>query len=135
MSARYLVPRIFLWVLICVGLWSALSLSYTTLTGSAPCPDAAGFPVCYLVAIGYAAMLTAQVLPTAKFRHVVFFPAWVLVFLIAALGTGFELTVGNTCPRNSSGVPQCYFSLAFCIAIILLYLVSSDAGNRAGVNH
>ena len=84
-------------------------------------------PICYLVALGYSSMLVAQFVSSRPLKNRLFYPAWVLVFLIAALGTGFEISLGNACPRSSSGVPLCYFSLAFCAAIFLLYSFTSNA--------
>ena len=113
--------RITLWLLIIAGLGGALRVSYATVTGTAPCPDVAAIPVCYLVAIGYVSMLAAQLASPGPLREKLFYPAWALVFMIALVGTGVEITVGNTCPQSNSGVPLCYFSLALSGAIILFY--------------
>jgi hypothetical protein len=68
-------------------------------------------------------MLAAQIVSPGQLKNRLFYPAWGLVFLIAASGTGFEMAVGNACPRNSSGVPLCYFSLALSISIIFSHLL------------
>ena len=104
-----------------MGLWGALSVSYTTITGTARCPDLVIIPICYLISIGYLSILVAQIVSPQKLKRRLFYPAWTLVFLVAVSGTGFEIAVGNTCPRNSSGVPLCYFSLALSISIIFFY--------------
>jgi hypothetical protein len=130
MPVLKLASRVLLWLLIGTGLWSGLRLSYLTLTDVAPCPDIGGLPICYLVALGYTIMLAAQLTPAGKFRDMLFFPAWILVCAIAALGTGFEFAVGETCPKNSSGLPLCYLSLAYSIAIVLLYLIGSRVADR-----
>ena len=127
----YNASRGALWLLILAGLWGALQVSYSTVTGTAPCPDLVMIPACYPVSLGYLCMLAAQVTPPVKLSRGLFFVGWTLVFLIAATGTGFEITVGETCPRSNSGVPLCYFSLAFCIAIPLLYRLRNYAGNLA----
>ena len=113
--------RVILWLLILAGLWGALRVSYTTITGTARCPDIVDIPLCYLVGIGYLSMLAAQVVAPAKWKNRLFYPGWAMVFLVAVLGTGFELSIGDACPRSGSGVPLCYFSLVLSIAIILLY--------------
>ena len=128
MTAVHHISRAILWLLIIAGLWGALRVSYTTLTGTAPCPDLAGLPICYLVAIGYLAMLAAQVLSPGKLKSRLFYPGWALVFLIAVLGTGSELAIGDVCPRSGSGMPLCYFSLALCLAIMLFYWFTSRSG-------
>ena len=126
MSALHNISRVILWLLIIAGLWGALRVSYTTITGSARCPDLVNIPICHLVGIGYLAMLAAQVASPGKLKNRLFYPAWTLVFLIAATGTGFEIAVGNACPRNSSEVPLCYFSFVLSIAIIFFYVFTSN---------
>ena len=115
------IAGVFLWMLIIVGLWGALSVSYTTVTGAVPCPSFASVPICYLVSIGYLFMLAAQLSFFDGMKHRLFYPGWSLVFIIAASGTALEMFTGDTCPRNDSGVPLCYFSLALSLAIILLH--------------
>ena len=126
MSVLHNIARVILWLLILAGLWGALRVSYTTITGTARCPDFASVPICYLVGTGYLSMLAAQVASSGRLKNYLFYPAWTLVFVIAALGTGFEVANGNVCPRNSSGVPLCYFSFILCVAIFLFYLFTSN---------
>ena len=116
--------RVLLWLLILAGLWGALGVSYTTITGTARCPDIVDIPICYLVGLGYLSMLAAQVVAPAKLKNRLFYPGWAIVFLVAVLGTGFELSIGDACPRSGSGVPLCYFSILLSIAIILFYRFS-----------
>ena len=118
--------RVILWLLIIAGLWGALRVSYTTITGAAKCPDLMNIPICYLVAIGYLSMLAAQVVSPGKLKNRLFYPAWALVFIIAASGAGLEITTGNTCPRSNSGVPLCYFSFILCVAIFIFYIFTSN---------
>ena len=129
-ALRYSV-RVGLWLLILAGLWSGIRVSYTTLTGSAPCPDAAGVPICYAVTLGYLGMLGAQLPMPAQRSLWLFSPAWALVALIALVGTGAELIAGDVCPKNSSGTPLCFFSLAFCVAIVVLFLADRNLKRRA----
>ena len=119
-ALSYLV-KTSLWLLVLGGLWGGVRVSHATLTGAAPCPDAAGVPICYAVTLGYLAMLIALFPVPERVRIGLFYPAWALVALIAITGTGFELVAGNVCPRNDGGTPMCYFSLALCMAIIMLY--------------
>ena len=124
MPVLHNASRIILWLLIIVGLWGALRVSYSTVTGTAPCPDVVDIPICYLVGIGYVSMLAAQFAPPGKMEKSLFYPAWALVFIFAVTGTGFEVAIGNACPRSGSGVPLCYFSLALCLAIVLFPSIS-----------
>jgi hypothetical protein len=121
MSPLRVVFRGTLGLLIVVGLWSSLRLSYLTVTATAPCPSILWVPLCYLAAIGYLCMFAAQMPPLGKLKSRLFYPAWALVFFIAASGSGVEIFVGDTCPRTAGGVPMCYISLGFCAAILLLY--------------
>lgn len=129
---RYSV-RAGLWLLILAGLWSGIRVSYTTLTGTAPCPDAAGFPICYAVTLGYLGMLGAQLPWLAHSSLWLFYPAWGLVTLIALVGTGAELIAGDVCPKSSRGTPLCFFSLAFCVSIALFYFADRRLGSRSAV--
>jgi hypothetical protein len=108
-------------LLIVVGLWGSLRLSFQTITGTAPCPGISGVPLCYVVGIGYLSMLVSQIPFLGRLKSQLFYPAWAIVFLIAISGVGFEIFVGDACPRSDEGVPMCYLSLFFCSAIILFY--------------
>ena len=116
---------ILLWLLIAAGFYSALSLSYTTFSGTLPCPDVGGVPVCYVVTIGYAAMLLRLIgwylFKIDKHSHRLFFSGWLIVFLIAAAATVMEIFKGSVCPSSNSGFPLCYLSLAYSVVIFVLY--------------
>ena len=57
---------------------------------------------------------------------------WALVFLIALVGTSAELVAGDVCPKSSSGMPLCFFSLAFCAFILVLYLADKKLERPPG---
>ena len=113
--------RIVLLTLIAVGLYGALSVSYSTVTGSSPCPNVVGVPACFVVLAGYSLMLAAALLQPADKFKAVFLLGWLPVFLLAATGTVFELSNGNTCPKSDSGLALCYVSLSFSVVVALLY--------------
>jgi hypothetical protein len=121
MSLFQVVFRALLGLLIVVGLWSSLRLSYLTVSGTTPCPNFFWVPLCYLVALGYLSMFASQMPPLRELKSRLFYPGWALVFLIAISGTGVEILVGDACPRTDGGIPMCYISLGFCAAILLLY--------------
>lgn len=122
--------RAALWALIVMGLWSASRLSWATLTGVAPCPAAAGIPICYAVTLGYLGMLGAQLQTQWHSGPWLFYPAWAVVALIALSGTGAELIFGDVCPKSSSGTPMCFFSLAYCALILVLHLADRALAGR-----
>ena len=132
MSLLRAVFRGTLGLFIVVGVWSSLRLSYLTVTDTAPCPSILWIPLCYLAAIGYLSMFAAQMPPLGKLKSRLFYPAWALVFSIAASGSGVEIFVGDTCPITDGGVPMCYISLAFCVAIFALYRLESWSLKLAG---
>ena len=106
---------------IAFGTYGAISISYNTLTQVSPCPAVSGFPVCYLVLAGYLAMLVSLFLTKYDFHKGIFYIGWFIVFLIAIVGTIYELYSGNICPRTSYGLPMCYLSLAFTLLIVFLF--------------
>ena len=114
--------KIILIGLIFLGLYGAVKVSYTTFSGGKPCPSIAGFYICYLVLFGYCLMVIGHFLRPCK--KTVFYIGWFIVFLIALLGTTFEITQGNTCPQSSSGWPLCYVSLLISMMIGLLFWFS-----------
>ena len=114
------VIKILLWLLLAVGLYGALSVSYTTITGTDPCPDVQGLPVCFVVAVGYLMMVTSLFMPNYGLKKRIFLSGWLIVFLIAVTGTLLEIMNGNTCPQSADGLPLCYVSLTLCILILVL---------------
>jgi hypothetical protein len=111
-------------MLIAVGLWGGLSVSYETATGGNPCPDMLGLPICYLVSMGYLSMLASQLVSTNSLKTKLFYPGWFAVFVIAVLGVSFELFIADVCPQNSLGFPLCYVSFSLCVFIVIFYRLS-----------
>ena len=110
-------------LLIGIGLWGGLSVSYVNLIGEQACPHLAGLAICYIVAIAYGSMLASLFFRQPALHYVVFLTAWGITFLIALLGSGLELSQGGVCPTTSFLLPLCYISLAMCLAIMGLYLI------------
>jgi hypothetical protein len=115
------INKAVLWGLLALGLIGALKVSYTTLTGVSPCPSVAGIYICYVVLTGYLMMVIAQVI--RPYKAIVFYIGWAIVFGIALLGTGLEISQGNACPQSSSGLPLCYVSLFVSAVIGILFWV------------
>ena len=119
------IVRIALWLLLAIGLYGALSISYITASGSGkPCPDIGGIYICYIVLASFGGMVLAQI-GTWRLRKPVFFTGWAVTFFIAATGTVLELINGNTCPKSADNLPMCYVSFALCIGISTLFVVHS----------
>ena len=118
------LARVILFGLIALGLYGAASVSYSTITGTAPCPTVGFIPACYIVFIGYLLMLiaSAATLFIKRQRYSIFFCGWTPVFLLAFFGSIFEVINGNTCPKSGSGLALCYVSLSFALVIAGLYI-------------
>lgn len=123
--------RLLLWTLLAAGLYGALAVSYTTLTGDAPCPTVAALPVCYLVALAYAGMILSLFRPGKVRSTALFLTGWIVAFGFAATGSGLELIQGNICPTTEAGLPLCYVSLLFCVLILAAWTLLQRRSARA----
>ncbi|MEP1383867.1 MAG: hypothetical protein ABJK64_08715 [Paraglaciecola sp.] len=92
-----------------------------TFTKEAPCPNALGVPICYIVSLGYLVMFVSSLLLKYRLARKLFYVGWVSVFVIAIVGVVSEILIGNVCPINNSGIPLCYLSLAVSVIIVILY--------------
>lgn len=117
------ILKIILWCLLGVGLYGAFSVSYTTITGTSPCPSVVGVPACFVVFIGYFLMLIATLINTHSHTRTFFLAGWIPVFLLAFVGSVFEIGNGNTCPKSSFGLALCYVSLAFAVTIAFCFFI------------
>lgn len=117
------VLKIILWCLLGVGLYGAFSVSYTTMTGTSPCPSIVGIPACFVVFMGYSLMLIAALINTHRHAGKCFLAGWIPVFLLAFVGSMFEIGNGNTCPKSSFGLALCYVSLAFAMTVIACFFI------------
>ena len=117
--------QISLWILLAIGLWGGVSVSYETLIGVSACPNIIGLPICYLVTIGYSLMLMSQLISLFDSHNILtpklFYAGWGVVFAIAAMGVSFELLLTDVCPKSASGLPLCYVSFGLCILILVFY--------------
>jgi hypothetical protein len=121
------VAMAFLLLLIGIGFWGSLNVSYANLTGAQACPHLAGIAICYVVAIAYGSMLASLLLKRSALHYAMFSGAWGITFLIALSGSGLELSQGGVCPVTSFQLPLCYVSLALCLAIMAFYLFARPA--------
>ncbi len=119
-----------LWILILFGLLGGASVSLNNFTGTA-CPHIGIIPICYLVTIAYALMLSSLIVKHLRYKHYFFGIGWAVAFIIAALASLAEMFGGGgICPATSSGglragaqggIPLCYLSFALLIIILVLF--------------
>ena len=105
-----------------MGLYGATSVSYTTITSTAPCPAVGFIPACFIVFTGYLLMLAATISLNLRHQlHWLFLVGWTPVFLLAFVGSIFEISNGATCPKSSTGLALCHVSLSFAVVVATLY--------------
>ncbi len=105
-----------------VGLAGVIPVSYSELVSDSACPHLGPIPACHIVSVAYAAIFLCTIhsrIWTAQF----FLAGWLPVFLLAFAGTALEWMGHGTCPKTSSEIPKCYFSLGLASAIILPFLI------------
>ena len=109
MTERSRLLQISIAALAAYGLVASFGISQLHFSGAEECPTIGPLAACYVVVVGYAAMLSSAIRPSRW----VFFAGWLPVFLLASVGVGGEIFSGNpVCPRTSGGIPKCYFSFA-----------------------
>ena len=109
-----------------MGLYGAISISWQTITQTAPCPQVSGIYVCYVILICYSLMVLAQLMSRSTLQNVIFYSAWAIVFGVALFASVLELGNGQTCPKSSSGFAMCYASLLLSGFIGLLFWAKPD---------
>ncbi len=115
------IVKVILLGLLIVSLYGAISVSYLTVTGIAPCPEVVNIPACFIVTLGYFLMFIATLFNNKKNVKWLFISGWIPVFLLALVGSALELSQGDICPKSSMGIALCYVSLSFAITVGTLY--------------
>ncbi len=87
------------------------------------CPMLGPVPACYLVFLGYAAMLLAVAFNPLRTLWL-FFAGWGPVFFLALSGTVLELFSKPTCPRTDSDTPMCFLSLGVASFLIVIFFTA-----------
>lgn len=129
------VVDVVLWVLVLLGFFGALKISYANFNGQF-CPYVGPVPICYVVLFGYGMMIAALLVPSNALKHYFFCIGWGIAFLIALAGSAAEIFTegGGVCPTTGGGslrggaaasgtIPMCYLSLAFTVVILILFLI------------
>lgn len=125
-----LTIKIILLLLLSIGLYGGLSVSYLTITEVARCPSVFSIPACFIVAIGYFLMFFAAVAHKQSNIKWAFILGWLPVFLLALVGSILEVSNGNTCPQSNMGIPLCYISLGLVVMVAMLYWLLNKIENR-----
>lgn len=115
-----LTIRAVMGLLALIGLVGVLPVSLAELAGSA-CPHLGPVPACHLVSLAYGTVLVL-VLLRRLWKPWLFVVAWSPIFLLAAAGSGLELSGYGTCPQTESGIPKCFFSLGLAVALFVPFL-------------
>lgn len=82
------------------------------------CPKIAGIPACYIVFVCFLTASISHLINTA-FSTQLFFIFIGIPGVIALIGSITELTGRTICPKTKSGIPMCYISLGFCVALAI----------------
>ena len=119
------VLSIVLFIFVMFGLLGGLRISYINFVGANSCPHFGPIALCYVVTLGYLSMFFGLCISKLWFSPVLFWTGWTFVFLIALVGTGFELVITNVCPQGFRNIPLCFLSLALSTITGLLFKVNS----------
>ncbi|MCH6258741.1 hypothetical protein MLD52_19440 [Puniceicoccaceae bacterium K14] len=128
MFSQTIIKRISNWIallLSSIALLSILPLSYQVLLGNKSCPTVFKIPLCHVITIGYALLISSFLFK----RKALFYIGWVPVFLFASFGTISEIISGNACPRSEGGIPLCYYSLIIALLIGGAHYLSQRQSN------
>lgn len=106
-----------------LGAYGGGTLSLEHLQTGEACPLLGPIPACMLVFAGYAAIIISALLPRVWFTKL-FYIGWTPVFGLALVGAVLHTFVGDTCPVNESGMPQCYMSLALAALMFVLAVLA-----------
>jgi len=122
-----------MWVFLLFGLYGAISVSWQTITNTAPCPNVVSVPVCYVILTAYLVMAVAVLIRSLPhFQSIAFYSAWTLVFGVALLASILEASNGDTCPKSDGGFPMCYASLFISGMTALLFWYSNRQTSTKG---
>jgi len=116
------VARFIVVGLAAIGLLGVAPIVCRHAMGVETCPMLGPVPACYVVLLGY--MLTgASVFVGVRFRTTVFVAGWIPVFSLALMASGLEVLGNEVCPRGTSNIPTCFYSLALTISLISAFFV------------
>lgn len=125
----HIYVRIAVGLIALIGLFGVLPVSYAELRSAQSCPHLGPVPACHLVSIAYLAV-GLSVISRVTWRPSIFIAAWSVIFALAAIGTGLELTGAGECPKTQRGIPKCYFSLGLASLLFIPLVFHYAASGR-----
>jgi len=87
------------------------------------CPKIIGIPACYIVFSCFTIAFVCHLLNTI-ISNQIYFIFIGIPGIIALIGSLTELSGKTICPKTASGKPMCYYSLGFCVILILTKYLS-----------
>ena len=111
--------------LVAFGLWSGGRLSWSHAQSGEACPILGDvIPACYIAFGGYvliALAVGARLLFSSRSLNPLFWGGLIVAGGLALIGSVLEAVRGDICPKAFGWLPMCYVSLAFSVAIGVLY--------------
>lgn len=104
-----LTLRVLIGVVASIGLVGVIPVSFAELSTGGACPHLGVIPACHVVSIAYGSIFLT-ILHHRFWKPRVFLVSWLIIFLLAATGTAFELLGLEACPKTAGGIPKCFFS-------------------------
>lgn len=129
-AARYMLMALAL-----LGAYAGVKLSLSHLSTGETCPMLGPVPACYIVALGYLAVLVSTIFKESFWSKPTFFLGWAPVAGLALFGVVFELAGHDICPPGALGIPQCFYSFLMamsCLGLFLLYRRNAPTAKMAG---
>lgn len=108
------------WLLLLVfliGIIGSGLLVYDELTIENVCPKLLGVPACYLILVCF---IVPFVVHFIKGKSVIYYLFSGVAFTIALFASILQFFGFADCPKTSSGMPMCYYSLLLFTSIIIL---------------
>jgi len=117
---------LFYWIttiLLLFVLYSSFKLSVKDWKQKNVCPKIMGIPACYIVFVCFTAAFICHGLNTCISSRM-YFICIGIPGIIALIGSVTELSGKTICPKTDLGVPMCYYSLGFCVILLLTKFLS-----------
>lgn len=91
------------------------------------CPMLLGIPACYIIFTCFIIPFIVHILKKYNFIYFLFTG---IAASIAFIATIMELTGKGECPKTSSGIPMCYYSLLIFSTLIVLKILIIKVNNK-----
>jgi hypothetical protein len=105
------------------ALWNVVSLSLMEWSSGGSCPNVAGIPACYVVAVAYLLVFMSTLTNKKPLYRRLFIAGAGIVVGLAAIGSFTQVMGIAACPKTSTGFPMCYISLSIGVLLIGLFVM------------